>query len=118
MQKFLRGFFWFAFAAFLSASIPHVAFFFRAYEPQGDGQDMLWWGVSFAIAVSIDITIFLLSVTVAGLHRRGSAGRLIVSVWLFILGLTALSWLINWEYAQEFASTMLAHVDALQVNLL
>ena len=102
MKRFIKGFFWFAFAAFLSASIPHVAYFFRAFEPQNAGQDLIWWGVSFAIAISIDITIFLLSVTVAELQRRGAAGSLIVSVWMMLLGLTVLSWYINYTYAQHF----------------
>lgn len=118
MNKFIKGFFWFAFAAFLGASIPHVAYFFRAFEPQGDGQDMIWWGVSFAIAVSIDITIFLLSLTVAGMHRRNAAGGLIFSVWVFVLGLTALSWYINGKYAMRFIDTSMISPTALNVPYL
>ncbi len=118
MDKFIKGFFWFAFAAFLAASIPHVAYFFRSFEPQGASDDLYWWGLSYCIAGSIDVTIFLLSLTVARLHRRGNATGLIASVWVFIIGLTALSWFINWEYAQEFSSSMLAHVANLQVTLL
>lgn len=95
-------FFWFAFGAFLSASIPHVAYFFRAFEPQTGGLDTLWWVVSFAIAGSIDITIFLLSVTVANMHRAHRPGALVASVWLFIIGLAALSFYINAKYAQHF----------------
>jgi hypothetical protein len=40
-KRFLQGFFWFAFAAFLAASIPHVSYFFRAFEPVDAGLD--WW---------------------------------------------------------------------------
>jgi excisionase family DNA binding protein len=102
MDKVVKGFFWVAFAAFLGASIPHVAYFFRAFEPPGGAQDYQWWGVAYAIAASIDVTIFLLSLTVARMHRRGNAGGLIASVWVFIIGLTALSWYINFKYAQHF----------------
>jgi hypothetical protein len=111
MDKFLKGFFWLAFATFLLASIPHVAYFFRSFEPQGDGLDLVWWGVSFLLAASIDVTILLLTVTVIKLHRRGNSRWLIGQVWLFILALTAFSWFVNWEYAKEFESTMLAHVS-------
>jgi len=42
-QIVLKWFFWVAFAAFLSASIPHVAYFFRAFEPQNPAEDAWWW---------------------------------------------------------------------------
>jgi hypothetical protein len=32
VNTFLQWFFWFAYASFLLASIPHVAYFFRAFE--------------------------------------------------------------------------------------
>jgi hypothetical protein len=102
VSKFLQWFFWVAFASFLTASIAHVTYFFRAYEPQNDGQDMLWWVVSFSIALSIDVTIFLLSVTVANLHRSKRGGSLIASVWVFIIGLAILSFYVNYKYAQHF----------------
>lgn len=101
-HRVLQGFFWFAFAAFLLASIPHVAYFFRAYEPIDAARDTLYWLISYGIAVSIDVTIFLLSVTVAGLQRQHQSLRLICSVWVFIIGLAALSWYINFKYAAHF----------------
>lgn len=118
MKKISRityWFFWFAFAAFLSASIPHVAFFFRAFEPQAGGLDMLWWIVSFAIAGSIDITIFLLSVTVANMQRARKPPALVASVWLFIIGLAALSFYINAKYAQHFTDTAMISPTALSL---
>jgi hypothetical protein len=102
----LKRFFWCAFAIFLLASIPHVAYFFRAFEP-GD-TSLWWWLVAYAIAISVDITIFLLSLTVAELRRRDVDTWLVVSVWVFIVGLAALSWYINWQYAVQFASNMLS----------
>jgi hypothetical protein len=101
----LRYFFWLAFAVFLLASISHVAYFFRAFEPQDTS--LYWWLVAYAIAISVDVTIFLLSMTVAELRRRKVSNWLVSSVWVFIAGLALLSWYINWQYAVEFASHML-----------
>jgi len=115
-HQFLQGFFWFAFAAFLSASIPHVAYFFRAYEPSSDL--LVWWIVSYGIAISIDVTIFLLSVTVASMHRQNSKKSLIFSVWLFILGLAALSWFINYKYAEHFMNTNMVSPTSVTVPYL
>lgn len=105
VQRVTKAFFWLAFAAFLSASIPHVSYFFRAFEPTNDNQDTLWWIVSYGIAVSIDVTIYLLSITVSQMHRQNKPALLLFSVWVFIVGLTALSWYINGLYAQHFHST-------------
>src|SRR6266699_6076289 len=64
----LKRFYWVAFAVFLLASISHVAYFFRAFEPQDSW--LYWWIVAYAIAISVDMTIFLLSLSVAELRRR------------------------------------------------
>lgn len=104
-KKFLSFFFWFAFAAFLAASIPHVSYFFRAFEPNDVGLDWWYWSVSTFIAVSIDVTVFLLSMTVAGLQRQRKAKSLVFSVWLFIVVLSSLSWYMNNQYAVHFANT-------------
>ena len=118
MNKVIRGFFWFAFAAFLAASIPHVAYFFRAFEPSASGMEPYWWVVAYAIAVSIDVTIFLLSLTVAQMQRRRAARGVILSVWVFVLGLVLLSWYINYQYAQQFASpSMLSHAPTIRLAL-
>jgi uncharacterized membrane protein YhaH (DUF805 family) len=85
----LKRFFWIAFAVFLLASISHVAYFFRAFEPQDSS--WYWWLVAYAIAISVDVTIFLLSMTVAELRRRQVSNWLVASVWVFIAGLATLS---------------------------
>ena len=119
VNTILKGFFWFAFASFLAASIPHVAYFFRAFEPQvRGGQDSFYWGIAYAIAVSIDVMIFLLSVTVAQLRRRQVGMGTVLSVWAFILLLCGMSWFINWQYAEQFSSTMLSHVTGTHLDLL
>lgn len=102
-NRTLKGFFWIAFAVFLTASIPHVAYFFKAFEPDG----WWYWMIAYAIAISIDITVFLLSLTVAEMRHRKVKNWLVATVWVFVGGLAALSWFINWQYAVEFQSTML-----------
>src|SRR5947209_18423217 len=106
VNRALKGFFWFAFASFLAASIPHVAYFFRAFELQATaGQDpVFYWGIAYALAVAIDVIIVLLSVTVAQLkHERVGRGS-IISLWAFVLLLTGLVWLIDWQYARQVSS--------------
>ncbi len=103
-SKTLKWFFWVAFAVFLVASIPHVAYFFKSFEPDG----WWYWLIAYAIAISIDITTFLLSLTVAELRHRKVPNWLVASVWVFIAGLALLSWGMNWEYALQFQSAMLS----------
>ena len=119
VNRALKGFFWFAFASFLAASIPHVAYFFRAFEPQATaGQDPLfYWGIAYALAVSIDVMIVLLSVTVAQLKHQRVGRWTILSIWTFILLLTGLSWFINWQYARQFSSAMLNQVAGTHLNV-
>jgi len=118
-SKVLLAFFWIAFAAFLLASIPHVAWFFSVYEPHNaDGSlDMQYWFVSYAIAISIDITTFLLSMTVAGMAKQHKKTSLIVSVWLFILLLAVLSWFINGKYALHFAEPGVIEASPVTLSL-
>jgi len=33
VERFTRGFFWFGYAVFLAASIPHIAAYFRHFDP-------------------------------------------------------------------------------------
>lgn len=102
-DRTLKGFFWVAFGVFLTASIPHIAYFFKAFEPDG----WWYWLIAYAIAISIDITVFLLSLTVAEMRHRKAPNWLVATVWFFIGGLALLSWFINWEYATQFQSNML-----------
>jgi hypothetical protein len=114
-KKFLQSFFWFAFAAFLAASIPHVAYFFRAYEPNDIGLNWWYWSVSTFIAISIDVTVFLLSLTVASLQRQKKSRSLILSVWLFIIALAGLSWYMNNQYALHFADTAMLAATSVSI---
>jgi len=67
LQRLLQGVLWAAFGAFLFASLPHVAYFFAAFEPEGSNGSLneYWWFVSYGLAASIDVTAFLLSLNVA-----------------------------------------------------
>lgn len=113
----LLTFFWVAFAAFLLASIPHVAWFFSIYEPVDGPGGGLYWIVSYGIAISIDITTFLLSMTVAKMMQQGKSKGLIFTVWLFILGLAGLSWFMNYKYAVHFQNAGQIEISPLTISL-
>lgn len=94
-----------AFAAFLLASLRHIAVFFQSYEPAGaDG-----WG-SYALAWSIDGTALVLTIGLMFFGKRMGAWSK-VFVWFFVVALTGFSWLVNWEYAATFQSaTLTSHL--------
>lgn len=97
-----------AFGAFLLASLRHVAVFFHDFEPDPTGQD---WAGSYALAWSIDGTALILTI---GMMFFGKSMPWYAKtiVWLFIIGLTGFSWVVNWEYAKAFQSTELtSHLD-------
>lgn len=122
---------WLAFAGFLSASLPHVAYYFASFEPQqSDGTiSSYWWAVAYVIAGGLDITSFLLSLNVAIKQRHATAGLtgvpklaagfgVFLSHWPFILFLVAFSWLVNFEYAKQFQSDMLSIADTTKISFL
>jgi hypothetical protein len=101
----MKYFFWIAFAVFLAASIPHVAYFFASFEPSQGAESVWWWTVSYAIAISIDVTIYLLSWTAFQRYRRYRTARAVWKYWLLIVMCTVFSWIVNWAYAKQFHST-------------
>lgn len=101
----MKYFFWIAFAVFLAASIPHVAYFFASFEPSQGPTGMWWWTVSYAIAISIDVTVYLLSWTAFQRYRRYRTPRAVWQHWLLIVMCTVFSWVVNWAYAKQFHST-------------
>ena len=98
----MRYFFWIAFAVFLAASIPHVAYFFASFEPSQGPEGVWWWGVSYAIAISIDVTVYLLSWTAFQRYRRYRTPKAVWQHWLLIVMCTIFSWAVNWAYAKQF----------------
>jgi hypothetical protein len=109
----MKYFFWIAFAVFLAASIPHVAYFFASFEPSQGPEGVWWWGVSYAIAISIDVTVYLLSWTAFQRYRRYRTAKAVWQHWLLILMCTVFSWAVNWAYAKQFHSvTMLSSAES------
>jgi hypothetical protein len=109
----MKYFFWIAFAVFLAASIPHVAYFFASFEPSQGPEGIWWWAVSYAIAISIDVTVYLLSWTAFQRYRRYRTPKAVWQHWLLIVMCTVFSWIVNWAYAKQFHSTtMLSSAEA------
>src|SRR5438128_10999863 len=98
----MKYFFWIAFAVFLAASIPHVAYFFASFEPSQGPEGIWWWTVSYAIAISIDVTVYLLSWTAFQRYRRYGTAKAVWQHRLLILMCTVFSWAANWVYAEHF----------------
>lgn len=108
----MKYFFWIAFAVFLAASIPHVAYFFASFEPSQGPEGIWWWAVSYAIAISIDVTVYLLSWTAFQRYRRYRTPKAVWQHWLLIVMCTVFSWAVNWAYAKQFhSSTMLSSAE-------
>jgi hypothetical protein len=119
-----------AFLVFLVASLPHVAYFFAAFEPQNpDGTvSDWWWFVAYLIAGAINITEFLLSIKFARELRNATYGlpwyqklipALIVALkyWPFIIVISGFSWAANLQHAREFHSDMLLTAESVTVTL-
>lgn len=106
-RTIMKYFFWIAFAVFLAASIPHVAYFFASFEPSQGPEGVWWWAVSYAIAISIDVTVYLLSWTAFQRYRRYRTPKAVWQHWLLIVMCTVFSWAVNWAYAKQFHSTIM-----------
>lgn len=99
--KFIRGLVKFVFigcyAAFMWASIHHVATYFDNFEQNGAG-DMFG---SYLLAGAFDITALV--TTIGVMFFRKSMPRYVqVIVWVFIVAIAGYSFFINWEYAAHF----------------
>jgi hypothetical protein len=103
----IRIVFLFAYAAFLYASLHHVAYFYHSFEQDGNN----WLG-SYALAIAIDVTALVLMIGVMFFHK-GMPLSALIGTWFFIFCLTGFSWVINWEYAVQFQSTGLDKVGSM-----
>lgn len=90
-QTVTKTLLWLSFAALLTISVPHVAWFFNEYEPA----NCLW--VGYAAAISIDVVI-------GWLAYRGSESHA-YRTYAFVVGLVALSWLGNYLFDLSHAPT-------------
>jgi hypothetical protein len=101
-----------AFAAFLYASINHIATFFHQFEPANS--DLAG---SYFIAIAVDGTSLMLTI---GMMFFAEDMPLYAKffVWFFIFLLTGFSWLVNWEYAVvNQTSSWSSHLDPFWLNV-
>ncbi len=116
IDKFTRSFFWFGFAVFLSASIPHLAAYYRHFDPNATGwSDIANWIISYLIAVVIDVTDMLVSIAVLKEINRGTPKRRLIGYWAFIVFVMSLSWLVNWQYNIVYGTQAFARADSQQI---
>lgn len=111
------GLFWAFYVIFLVSSIPHLATWFR----HQDGvmtfpADQAYWALAYGKAIAVDGADVLL--TLAFLRKVGDMRHFLDGVKLFfiivcILGFTAFSWYINWQYEVQFVTNEFSRADSL-----
>jgi hypothetical protein len=113
IDKFAKGFFWTGYVVFLSASIPHIAAYFRHFDPITPNwyEDKAYWLIAVAIAIVIDVSDVLVSIAVMRAKASGAKFKDTFGFWVFIVFITALSWLINWQYNVVFGTSQFHVVD-------
>lgn len=106
-EQFFKGLirfvFLFAYGAFLWASIHHIAYFFHDFEQSGNN-----WIGPYALAMSIDTTSLVLTIGLM-FFVKTMPKHAVICVALFIVFLTAFSWIVNWEYAARFQNSDLTN---------
>jgi hypothetical protein len=104
--KFVRGLvkavFIGCYAAFMWASIHHVAAFFDNFEQNGASDAF----GSYLLAGAIDITALVTTIGVM-FFRKSMPRKIQAILWVFIVGLAIYSFFINWEYASHFQNSQL-----------
>jgi len=116
IDKFTRSFFWFGFCVFLGASIPHLAAYYRHFDPNATGwTDTADWTIGYLIAIVIDVTDVLVSIAVLKALNSGTKKRHLLGYWSFIVFVMALSWLINWQYNIVYQTDAFSKADSYQL---
>src|SRR5260221_504259 len=118
ISKFTSGFFWFGFCVFLGASIPHIAAFYRHFDPNatpGSIQDITDWVIGYLIAIVIDVTDVLVSIAVLKALNSGARKRDLIGYWSFILFVMSLSWLVNWQYDIVYQTNAFAKAENIAI---
>src|SRR5260221_5999500 len=116
IDKFTRSFFWFGFVVFLSASIPHIAAYYRHFDPNATGwTDTANWVIGYLIAIVIDVTDVLVSIAVLKAINSGARKRDLIGYWSFILFVMSLSWLVNWQYDIVYQTNAFAKAESYQL---
>ena len=113
VEHFTRGFFWFGYAVFLSASIPHLAAYFRHFDPSTPStiENTFYWTIAVLLAVVIDVSDVLVSIAVVRAQANGAKVHDVFGFWLFILLIMSLSWFFNWQYNVVFGTNDFHTVD-------
>jgi hypothetical protein len=113
VEKFTQGFFWFGYAVFLSASIPHIAAYFRHFDPTTPYfiENAFYWTIAVLLAVVIDVSDVLVSIAVMRAQANGAKFRDVAGYWLFILLIMSLSWFFNWQYNVVYGTGAFHTVD-------
>src|SRR5258708_22460131 len=117
-DKIVPKFFWFGFCVFLGASIPHIAAFYRHFDPNatpGSIQDITDWTIGYLIAIVIDVTDVLVSIAVLKAINSGARKRDLIGYWAFIVFVMALSWLINWQYNIVYQTNAFAKAESIAI---
>jgi hypothetical protein len=100
MRTVVKTIFIGCFAAFMLATVRHLAIFFNGFE---QGADTIG---SYLLAGAFDLTALV--TTIAVMFFRKSMPRTVQAlVWFFILCITAYSFFINWEYTAHYQSSAL-----------
>ncbi len=117
VDTFTRCFFWFGYGVFLLASIPHIAAYFRHFDPNTANwvEDYAYWGVAIFLAVVIDVSDVLVSIAVMKEMSRGTKHREMAGYWAFIVFIMALSWFFNWQYNLVFGTQTFAAADKVDI---
>lgn len=118
IDKFTRSFFWFGFCVFLGASIPHIAAFYRHFDPNatpGGIQDITDWTIGYLIAIVIDVTDVLVSIAVLKAINSGARKRDLIGYWAFIVFVMTLSWFVNWQYDIVYQTNAFAKAENMQL---
>jgi hypothetical protein len=117
IERFTHGFFWFGYVVFLSASIPHIAAYFRHFDPATTNgmEDAFYWTIAILIAVVIDVSDVLVSLAVMKAQANGAKFSDVFGFWLFILLIMTLSWFFNWQYNVVFGTSAFRAVDRMVI---
>ena len=111
---FVKVVLWFAFAAFLITSIPHVAWLYHEFE-RGESSTVFgidtWWVLSYMSAIGIDATVACLAYMLEIGVKKMSAGF----IWVFTLLLISLSWYANFLYSMAHNPVQQSDVWGIQV---
>jgi len=113
IDTFTRTFFWAGYVVFLSASIPHIAAYFRHFDPATSNrwEDAAYWVIATAIAIVIDVSDVLVSIAVMRAQSTGARGKDVFGFWCFIVFIMILSWFVNWQYNVVFGTHEFGKVD-------